>query len=85
MAASVFSEKFGIMDYNKGYLFDFYSIYIPLQDMSHHSNTYMPRIFMSNLLSFVATCSESIVYIQRFGKNLDYAKKVIIFITMLIF
>ena len=80
MAASVFSEKFGIMDYNKGY-----SIYIPLQDMSHHSNTYMPRIFMSNLLSFVATCSESIVYIQRVGKNLDYAKKVIIFITMLIF
>ena len=40
---------------------------------------------MSNLLSALVTNSDSIVYIQRVGKNMNYVKKVIIFITTLIF
>ena len=67
---TVFSEKLGIMNYSKVYLFirlfDF--ICLHLMDISRYDNTYFPSNFMFNLLLFQTTYSEPILYIEMWEK-----------------
>ena len=78
---TVFSEKLGIMNYSKVYLFirlfDF--ICLHLMDISRYDNTYFPRI-LCLICYYSRQRTLSRYYIQRGGKNMNYAKKVVIFL-----